>query len=330
MKNMIVKEKFEVEARSDHELQTKLFDGVEPVLKRNQENIETILSAISAQLPHGMNLMQAESLAKAYQTVDNVVLQMSEDGTYSAVLRDDNGKILEHVPLKNASSGLATAVKEGFAVNCAIAGQMQMMQVSKQLEQIQGALSEAKDNFRNEKINAIVCSIQSLKEAMCITRSEDARISAISDGRAQLRLALANAYSFMREQAMRIPNEETSNGFFENWGFGKTKSEDAEGYFRYLIDVLPAYCHGVVMLAMTDAYVDVPSCSGLEFAQKLKELFAKCELQRRTALVPTIGGKDPGRLVSDFSRGIDAVLNFEGFRNPEKVQLKIPIQKRGV
>jgi len=321
----------EVAVRPKGELQAAMFYEANPVLDRNEKNVEKILSAISAQMPAGMNLAQANSLAEAYKTVDNVALQIGSAGNYTAVLRDENGKIVEHVPLQKASSGFATAVKESFAVNCAIAGQAQMMQVSKQLEKIQDALTEAKDRDFDKVINAVVSSMQSFREAVNISSDATARITMIHSSRNALRTALLDVYSFMEEQLKRIPKETSSSGLFDNWGFGKTKSEEAGEYFKYFARLLPVYCRGMAMFAMTDAFVEENvNSSGMLYAKHLQELLEKHEVLKRTALVPTIGGVDPARLIEDFSNGVDvAVSKFEQFgKQMESGQLKLAIPIR--
>jgi len=324
---------FEIVIRPKDELLAGLFGEAEPVLDFNQKNVEDIIAVVFSQLPNALNYTQAQLLSESYQTVGGIALQVGSDGNYTATLRNKKGEIVEHVPLRKTSSEFATAVKQGFSVNCAIAGQAQMMQVAEQLKEIQSALIETKDRDWREKINAVECAMQGFKEAVAINSDQTARRIMIHISRNQLREALANVYAFMEEQLIRIPTDTSSNGFFDNWSFRKTKSEVAAEYFRYFARLLPVYCRGVTMFTMTDAYVQSDAdWTGLAYARRLKELFEKYDVKNRTALVPTILGKDPGKLIIDFLDGVDsAIEKFENFNRKLSVgdlRLAIPINSK--
>lgn len=326
----------EIVVRPKNELKESCFPEAENQLCENERNAKAVLDAVLANVPHALNVQQSSALGTAYKAVGGVALQQNADGTFTTVLRDDDGKIIKHVPLEKASSGFATSVKMGYAVNCAIAGQAQMMQVAKQLEDIKETLVELKDLMWLEKISDVESAIKAWKRVFASKelkeKNETVWLNQLGNARTSMECALGRVYGYMKSQLDRLPAKVNANGFWENWGFGKTDADKASEHFRYFARLLPVFCRGMAMMAMTDAYFgDMRMSDGIRFANDLKQLFEDYQLPERVKLVPMLGKVNPEKVVEEFSRGIDHAIeyfnNCNDSMDSRSVRLAIPCAK---
>lgn len=323
----------EIVVRPKNELAKLCFPEANNQLVENERNAKVLVDAVLANVPNVMNIQQASALGSAYKAVGGVALQQNADGTFAAVLRGDDGKIIKHVPLEKASSDLATSVKMGYAVNCAIVGQAQMMQIAKQLEDIKESLTEIKDLMWQEKIRDVESAIREWGRAFVLKeKDESVWLNQLCNARTSMDRSLGHVYDYMKSQLDRLPGKTEANGFFENWGFGKTDAEKAAEHFRYFARLLPVFCRGMAMMAMTDAYFgDMRMSDGTKYAKDLKQLFVDSRLSERVKLVPMMGKVNPEKVVEEFSQGIDRAIeyfnNYNSNVGNQSVCLAIPCAK---
>lgn len=323
----------EIAVRPKNELAKFCFPEANNQLAENERNANALLNAVLANVPNAMNIQQASSLGSAYKAVGDVALQQNADGTFAAVLRGDDGKIIEHVPLEKASSDFATSFKMGYAVNCAIAGQAQMMQIAKQLEEINESIVEIKDLMWQEKIRDVESAISEWERAFVLKeKDKSVWLNQLCNARTSMVRSLGHVYDYMKSQLDRLPAKTNASGFFENWGFGKTDAQKAAEHFRYFARLLPVFCRGMAMMVMTDAYFgDMRMSDGIKFAKGLKQLFVDARLSERVRLVPMLGKVNPEKVVKDFSQGIDYAVeyfdNYNSNMDSQQFSLVIPCAK---
>lgn len=323
----------EIAVRPKNELAKFCFPEANNQLAENERNVKVLLDTVLANFPNAMNIQQASALGSAYKAVGDVALQQNADGTFAAVLRGDDGKIIEHVPLEKASSDFATSFKMGYAVNCAIAGQAQMMQIAKQLEEINESIVEIKDLMWQEKIRDVESAICEWERAFVLKeKDKSVWLNQLCNARTSMERSLGHVYDYMKSQLDRMPAKTNVTGFLENWGFGKTDAQKAAEHFRYFARLLPVFCRGMAMMVMTDAYFgDMRMSDGIKFAKGLKQLFVGARLSERVRLVPMLGKVNPEKVVKDFSQGIDYAVeyfdNYNSNMDSQQFSLVIPCAK---
>ena len=74
-----------------------------PIVDEVDRSNARVVRDILSQTPNAVNIANSYALANAYKAVGDVALQKMSDGTYSAVLRDSNGRVLEHVKMQKAT-----------------------------------------------------------------------------------------------------------------------------------------------------------------------------------------------------------------------------------
>lgn len=116
-----------------------------PIVDEVDRSNARVVREILSQTPNAVNIANSYALANTYKAVGDVALQKMSDGTYSAVLRDSNGRVLEHVKMQKATPEFATAASFGYSALNAVVGQANMMSIAESLRAIEKELEESKD-----------------------------------------------------------------------------------------------------------------------------------------------------------------------------------------
>ena len=278
-----------------------------PVFEDLEKTRTGILQQLSAHMPNALNIGQTISSGGTYKAVGDVVLQQGEDGLYSAVLRGENGEILEHVKLEKAASGLARSAMFAYAIVGAAVGQANMMSIAERLAEIETHLEEAKKRDYIQQIASVEAACKGLQEALCLSDSDHQK-QTILERRNDLRKALATLLGYIKIEIEAMPeyHEKSFWGWlFSNWGSQKsTLPEKARCRFEYVIKTFPVWCRGMSQLVLTDCYVAndgekefLPSAG--EMIAGLKSLLIDTGLQKRIVYVPKHGEVDPIDVVDD-------------------------------
>lgn len=300
-----------------------------PVFDELEKSRGEVLRQLSAQLPNALNVAQASSLADAYKTVDNVVLQQGKDGLFSATLRNENGEIVEHVKLKNASSSFAMAASFGYSVLNAAVGQANMMSIAERLAAIETKLDDAKKRDYVGMISSVESACKGMHEALTL-KDEDHQRQTILERRNDLRTALDTLRGYMQIELEAMP-EYRKRGFWEelfaDWGGKKsTRPEVAREHFNYIARTLPVWCRGMSQLVLTDPCVEDNKCSSADlFVSDLKKLLVESRLQDRVKYVPMLGAVDPIRVVDDFVGRIPETERVFARMRQEQDDLKLSL-----
>lgn len=279
-----------------------------PVFNDLKKSRSEILEQLSSHMPNALNIGQTISSGGTYRAVGDVVLQQGEDGLFSAVLRGENGEIVEHVKLEKAASGLARSAMFAYAIVGAAVGQANMMNIAERLAEIETHLDEAKKRDYIQQVEAVNSACVGLKEALCL-KDSDHRRQTILDRRNELRKALATLLGYIKIEIEAMPEYRKKNWLkkiFSNWGSPKSSlPEKARRRFEYMIKTFPVWCRGMSQLVLTDCYVAtdgekefLPSAD--EMIAGLKSLLIGTRLQNRIVYVPKYGETDPIDFVDDL------------------------------
>ena len=270
----------------------------------------TLLKQISAQVPNAINVIQTANSTSTYRVVNDVVLQRGSDGLFNGVVRDKNGRIIEHVKLEKASSGFTQAASFSYSVLNAVVGQANMMDIAKRLESIETALDEAKMRDYIQRGVAIDNACSGFQEALYLSE-DDHKLQTILDRRHELRGALntMQEYILLEIKGMPIYHEK---GFWEelisNWGLERsTLPEQAKKRFDYVAWAFPKWYYGMALLLLSDTYVAKKEgyCSSAKFATDgLRNLIINSRLPDRMEYVPKLGEADPIDFVSGIVQAI--------------------------
>ena len=279
-----------------------------PVFNDLKKSRSEILEQLSSHMPNALNIGQTISSGGTYRAVGDVVLQQGEDGLFSAVLRGENGEIVEHVKLEKAASGLARSAMFAYAIVGAAVGQANMMNIAERLAEIETHLDEAKKRDYIQQIASVEAACKGLQEALCLS-DPDHQKQTILERRNDLRKALATLFGYIKLEIEAMP-EYHKKGFwawlFSNWGTEKsTLPEKARRRFECVIKTFPVWCRGMSQLVLTDCYVAndgeaVVFPSADEMIVGLKSLLVDTGLQNRIVYVPKHGEVDPIDVVDDF------------------------------
>lgn len=301
-------------------------DFCRPVFDNVQKNREEILKQLSAQMPNVINVIQTANGANAYKVVGNLALQQGNDGFYSAVLRNKDGTITQHVKLeKSLSDGVQLGMFAYTALNAAI-GQLNMLSIAKRLEEIETQLDEAKNREYAKQYAAINSACEGLKEVCCLSDSDHQR-QTVLDRRNDLRTALDALRSFIKNEIEAMPEYHEKSRLekiFSNWGLEKsTLPMKAKKRFECVVKALPVWCKGMSFLTLTDPYVGLYNYPSADKMTKgLQDMFELSKLRTRVVYVPLMGNQDPIKLVDEFVRKKSETEKFfENIRNNTNAQL---------
>ena len=275
-----------------------------PVFNDVGKSRNDLLKQLSAQMPNTINVIQASNAADAYKVVGEVTLQQGEDGLFSAVLRDENGQITQHIKLEKSASGVARAATFAYSALNAAVGQANMMAIAERLAAIETQLDEAKRRDFIGKCAAVNSACEGVQEALCLADS-DHRRQTILERRNDLRTALNTLRDYIKIEIEAMPEYRTKT-FWEdvlsNWGGKKsTLPMKAKSRFEYVVKTLPVWCRGMSFLVMTDSYFDlVEYPSARDMINGLREMLEHSKLSSRVKYVPMMGDEDPIELVCNF------------------------------
>jgi len=266
----------------------------------------SLVNQALAQMGNVQNVIQTAKLLDAYKTVGDVVLQQLEDGTYSGTIRDEKGKILEHVKFEKASSKAIAAASFSYSVLNAAVGQANMMEIAERLAEIEAQLDEVKQRDYIDKINAIKSACDAFKE-IDILKNDDCRLQTVILLREHLNKALGTIKAYILQDIKAMPAVEEPK-WYENLGFrvDETKPEKAKKRFEYVAKLLPVWCQGMSQLVLTDAYFqknEYPSAR--QFITELNEIVRDSGLPSKVQLVPMLGQVDPVKMLMDFDSRVD-------------------------
>lgn len=306
-----------------------------PVFDDLEKSRSNILQQVSAHMQNALNIGQAISSGGTYRAVGDVVLQQGEDGLFSAVLRGENGEIVEHMKLEKAASGLARSAMFAYAIVGAAVGQANMMNIAERLAEIETHLDEAKKRDYIQQVEAVNSACVGLKEALCL-KDSDHRRQTILDRRNELRTALATLFGYIKIEIEAMPEyrEKTLwEKIFSNWGTMKsTLPEKARCRFEYVINTLPIWCRGMSELVLSDCYVakdgevvSLPSAD--EMIKGMESLVVDTNLKNRIVYVPKMHAIDPVDIVDNWLGRIPETRQaFERLReNVQKCKISLTL-----
>ena len=301
-------------------LEAQYPDFCKPVFGEAEKCQNELLRQLSAQMPNAVNVIQTANAADAYKVVGDVVLQQGDDGLFSAVLRDENGKITQHVKLEKSVSDVARAASFAYSALNAAVGQANMMAIAERLAAIETQLDEAKKRDYIEQIEAVKSACVGLNEALCLS-DEDHRKQTILERRNDLRKALGTLHGFIKLEIEAMPeyrNKTFWARLFSNWGSEKsTLPKKAQKRFECVIETLPVWCRGMSFLVLTDSYLgqaEYPSAREMEAG--LTAILVDSGLPRRVEYVPMMGKTDQIELVKEFRQRIPETKKvFERMRS---------------
>ena len=278
------------------------------VIRQNE-----ILEQISTQMPNAINVIQAANAADTYKTVDGVPLPKGDDGLYSPVLRDEDGKINQHVKLKKAASDAQRAACFTYSILNAAVGQANMMSIAERLAEIEIQLDEVKKRDYDQQVEDISSACSALNEVLCLSDDEHIQ-QMIIFFRYNLRKSLGVLRRYVIHEIESMPKyrkEKPLARFISNWGSeNSTLPVLAKKRFDYVLQALPVWCEGMSFLVMTDPYVkkrdekkiDFPSAN--EVIKGLREIFEESGLSDRVVYLQKMEKVDPIELVQKFRQRI--------------------------
>ena len=273
------------------------------------DRLKQLLPDVSAALPQMMLAQTACEAGHMYRPVGGEELQRNKDGTFTTVLRDENGKITKHVPLEKGSA-IEEAAKIGWAITSVAVGQAHMMNIADELSNINVQLNEIKQFAYDKQVCKVEAAIRSLS-GIDFSDSANARQMIHSDCR-ELDEGCAAIYKAMCLEVDSMPDVSAMK-ITEGWfGGAKTRRpEDAEQRFRTVMRLLPVYLRGMLVLTAINAYVggSITTQVGLLVSQ-MRKLVEDCKLRNKVKMVPMIKGVDesPDQIVSKM---VEAVKTAE-------------------
>lgn len=301
------------------------------VIKKRSE----ILKQISAQMPNAVNFMQTANAANAYKAVGGIALEEADDGLFSAILHDENGKITQHVKFEKATSDIARTATFAYSVLNAAVGQANMISIAERLAEIETKLDEAKKRDYIDKCAEVNSACIGIKEVLCLSDFCHQQ-QTILERRKDLRTALDALRGYIKIEIEAMPeyHEKTfREKLFSNWGTeNSTLPMKAKQRFEYIVMALPVWCRGMAFYVMTDSYIDsvgTPYMSATEMINGLREILEDSRLANRVKYLPMMGKADPIKIIDQFTQCIpDIERNFERMRNEiVNGKMVIPLSK---
>lgn len=295
-------------------------DCCAPIFEHLAERRNDMLRQLSAKMPDVVHVVQTANSADTYRVVKNVVLTPGEDGLYTAVLRDDRGRIIEHVKLEKAASDFSRAAAFSFSVLNAAVGQANMMAIAERLAEIESQLDEAKERDYCREMNEVKSAYTGMKEALCLKDDDHFRQTIIAQ-RDKLRTGLENLrdYILIEIKGMKPYHKRTRiERLISNWGTEEsTLTANAQKHFKYIRAALPVWFFGMSQLVLTEPYIrDSGFESGDMLARDLRHLVIDSNLYQRVQYVPKIGDFDPIDAVKDIEKRLPEMEKcFERMKN---------------
>ena len=321
---LVLKNKLEI-----NKLSSDFPEPFKQVFRDVESRRNDMLRQISAQMPNVVNVVQTANAADTYRVVNNVVLTPGDDGLYSAVVRDGQGRITEHVKLEKSTSDFARAAAFSFSVLNVAVGQANMMSIAERLAEIESQLDEAKYREYIDRISEVESACRGLNEALCLKDDDHIR-QTIIDHRTKLRAELGKLYGYIDLEIKNMPmyhKRTWKDVLFSNWGPKEsTNQAKADKRFECIMNALPIWCKGMSFLALTEPYIkDSGFNCGREFAGELRKIIIDNKLSRRVVYVSMRGGFDPIDAVKKLENRIPEMERYfsDSFVGGERMVLEI-------
>ena len=258
------------------DFQTKIF-------RKNRETVLSELRCLSG-IPEIVNTLNQDTVYKIVCSPEGGKLYTDTAGNLKGVFYKD-GKIIQHAKLRVIGPSL---------VKCATAvgSQILLIHIAIQLNEVKKAINILKEMMYENRLAKISSGVEQYEQAMRVQDSEF-QLMLIANAIQTLNNGLEVTTQSLKRQIAEMPEPEYS--VWDNWGFTKERTKQAEEKFRIVEESFQACIIGIQTLAECFATQNEPGAAAYTLTKHLSKLSDSgiASAAQKARLVPFRGGHLP-------------------------------------
>ena len=265
------------------DFQTKIF-------RKNRETVLSELRCLSG-IPEIVNTLNQDTVYKIVCSPEGGKLYTDTAGNLKGVFYKD-GKIVQHAKLRAVGPSI---------IKCATAvgSQILLIHIAIQLYEVKKAINILKEMMYENRLAKISSGVEQYEQAMRVQDSEF-QLMLIANAIQTLNNGLEVTTQSLKRQIAEMPEPKYS--VWDNWGFTKERTKQAEEKFRIVEESFQACIIGIQTLAECFATQNEPGAAAYTLAKHLSKLSDSgiAVAAKKARLVPFQGGHFPEQPLRAF------------------------------
>ena len=265
------------------DFQTKIF-------RKNREAVLRELRCLSG-IPEIVRTLNQDTVYKIVCSPEGGKLYTDTAGNLKGVFYKD-GKIIQHAKLRAVGPSL---------VKCAtaIGSQILLIHIAIQLNEVKKAINTLKEMEYEKRLAQISSGVEQYKQAMWVQDSEF-QLMLVANSIQTLNNGLEVTVQSLKRQIAEMPEPEYR--VWDNWGFTKDRTKQAEEKFRIVEESFQACIIEIQTLAECFATQNEPGAAAYALTKHLSKLSDSgiTSAAQKARLVPFKGGYLPEKPLRAF------------------------------